>query len=119
MLAERNIDVSAPTVLNRVQTFGPRLAAASRRRRRRVERHWTVDEVFCFRGKRKLYLYHAVDAQGQVIDALLRDKRNRGSAEAFFRQAQVRTEATPQVVITDYHRPPSIRRPSNGIPPSF
>jgi hypothetical protein len=50
LLAERHIDVSARTVLNWVQTFGPQLAAALRMHRRRIGRKWTVDEVFCFRG---------------------------------------------------------------------
>jgi putative transposase len=59
-----------------------------------------VDEVFCFRGKRKLYLYRAVDEAGQVIDVLLRDKRDRASAEAFFRQALARTQMTPKAIIT-------------------
>src|SRR5262245_13857041 len=44
LLAERHIDVTARTVLNWVQTFGPQLAAALRLYRRRVGRHWTVDE---------------------------------------------------------------------------
>jgi putative transposase len=105
VLAERHIDVTARTVLNWVQTFGPQLAAALRRHRRRVGRQWTVDEVFCFRGKRKLYLYRAVDEHGQVIDVLLRDKRDRASAEAFFRQALARTDVTPKAVITDHHQP--------------
>jgi len=35
LLAERHIDVSARTVLNWVQTFGPQLAVALRRHRRR------------------------------------------------------------------------------------
>jgi putative transposase len=64
-----------------------------------------VDEVFCFRGKRKLCLYRAVDEHGQVIDVLLRDKRDRHSAAAFFRQALARTEVTPQAVVTDHHQP--------------
>ena len=101
LLAERHIDVTARTVLNWVQTFGPQLAAALRTHRRRVGQKWTVDEVFCFRGKQKLYLYRAVDEHGQVIDVLLRDKRDRASAEAFFRQALARTEVTPKAVITD------------------
>jgi putative transposase len=46
-----------------------------------------------------------VDAHGQVIDVLLRDKRNRASAEAFFRQAVGRTEVTPRAIITDHHQP--------------
>jgi IS6 family transposase len=105
LLAERHLDVTARTVLNWVQTFGPQLATALRTHRRRVGRTWTVDEVFCFRGKQKMYLYCAVDEHGQVIDVLLRDKRNRASAEAFFRQALARTEVTPQAVITDHHQP--------------
>jgi transposase-like protein len=105
LLAERNIDVSARTVLNWVQTFGPQLAAAIRGYRRRVGRKWTVDEVFCFRRKRKLYLYRAVDEHGQVIDVLLRDKRDWASAEAFFRQALARTDVTPKTVISDHHQP--------------
>jgi transposase-like protein len=48
-LAERGIDVSQRTVLRRVQTFGPLLAAGVRKRRRRPGRTWYVDEV-CFRG---------------------------------------------------------------------
>ena len=61
--------------------------------------------MFCFHGKQKFYFYRAVDAQGQVIDVLLRDKRDRASAEAFFRQAVARTEVTPSAVITDHHQP--------------
>ena len=60
LLTERHIDVSARTVLNWVQTFGQQLAAVLRQPRRRVGRTWTVDEMFCFRGRLKLYLYRAV-----------------------------------------------------------
>jgi len=105
LLAERHVDVTARTVLNWVQTFGPQLAAALRKHWRRVGRRWTVDEVFCFRGKQKLYLYRASDEHGQVIDVLLRDKRDRASAEAFFRHAVARTEVTPKAVITDHPQP--------------
>ncbi len=77
LLAERHIAVTARTVLNWVQTFGPQLAAALRKQRRGVGQKWTVDEVFCFRGKQKLYLYQASDEHGQVIDVLLRNKRDR------------------------------------------
>jgi len=36
---------------------------------------------------------------------LLRDKRDRASAEAFFRQALACTEVIPKAVITDHHQP--------------
>jgi transposase-like protein len=35
----------------------------------------------------------------------LRDKRNRASAEAFFRQALTRTDVSPEAIITDHHQP--------------
>src|SRR5262245_66317067 len=103
LLAERNIDVTARTVLNWVQTFGPQLAAELRKHRRRVGRKWTVDEVFCFRGKQKLYLYRAVDEHGQVIDVLLRDNRDRVRAEAFFRQALARSDVPFRPLCPKHH----------------
>jgi transposase-like protein len=105
LLAERHIDVSARTVLNWVQTLGSQLAQALHRHRRRIGRRWYVDEVFCFRGTQKCYLYRAVDQHGQVVDILLRDKRDRASAEAFFRRALGRTGRPPHTVVSDYHQP--------------
>ncbi len=64
-----------------------------------------MDEVFCFRGKQKRYLYRAVDQHGQVIDMLLRDKRDRASAEAFFRRTLSRTGMTPHTIVSDHHQP--------------
>ena len=66
LLAERNIDVWPRTVLNWVQTFAPQLATVIKRYRRRVGRKGTVDEVFCFRGKQKLYLAQTQQLRRQV-----------------------------------------------------
>ena len=106
-LAERGIDVSPRTVLRWVQTFGPLLAAAVRKHRRRPGRRWYVDEVFFFRdgGKEKRYLYRAVDEYGQVLDVLFRDHRDTASAEAFFRRALAATRVAPATIVTDHHQP--------------
>src|SRR5215475_14353660 len=115
LLAERHIDVSARAVLNWVQTFGPQLAKAVQSHRRRWGRRWYVDEVFCFRGKQKRYLYRAVDQHGQVIDILLRDKRDRASAEAFFRRTLGRTGITPHTIVSDHHQP-YVKAVTNTLP---
>ena len=60
--------------------------------------------MVCFRSQQKLHLYRAVDEQGQVIDVLFRDKRDRASADVVLRQAVARAEVTPQAVITDHHQ---------------
>src|SRR5579884_3345285 len=91
LLAERGIDVSHRTILNWVQAFGPRSAAAVRQHRRPVGRCWPADEVFLFHKRHKLSLYPAIDEAGAVIDILLREHRDTASAQAFFRQAIERT----------------------------
>src|SRR5262249_35484844 len=115
LLAERHIDVSARTVLNWVQTFGPLLAKALYNYRRRVGRRWYVDEVFCFRGKQKRYLYRAIDQHGQVIDILPRDKRDRASAEAFFHRTLSRIDQPPHTIVSDHHQP-YIKAVANTVP---
>lgn len=57
LLTERHIDVSARSVLNWGQTFGPQLAHTLRHHHRRVGRRWYVDEVFCFRGGALLQIF--------------------------------------------------------------
>jgi putative transposase len=107
LLAERGIDVSHRTILDWAQAFGPRLAAAVRRRRHPLGNRWTVDEVFLFRTGQKRYLYRAIDEDGVVVDVLLREQRDTASAQAFFRPAIERCGVVPDEVVTDHHRPSS------------
>jgi transposase-like protein len=100
-LAERGIDVSARTVLIWAHRFGPLLAAAARRAARPVGQRWWVDETYIRVRGRWAYLYRAVDEHGQVVDVLLRERRDLASARASFDQAIARRGARPKVVITD------------------
>jgi putative transposase len=45
-----------------------------------------------------------VDEAGQVVDVLLREKRDLESAEAFFVQTLKRRGVVPDEVVTDKHR---------------
>jgi len=108
LLAERGVDVSARTVLTWAHKFGPLLAAEGRRFARRVGRRWWTDETYVRVGGRWAYLYRAVDGAGQVVDVLLRERRDLDSARAFFAQAIARRGVRPRVVITDKH--PAYRR---------
>jgi transposase-like protein len=118
LLAERGIDVSARTVMTWTQTFGPQLATAARRHRRRLGRRWYIDEVFPFRGAVKRYLYRAVDEHGQVVDVLLRERRDLASAQAFFRRARATAETQPAAIVTDHHQP-YVRAAKQNLPGSL
>lgn len=65
---------------------------------------WHVDETYVRVGKTWAYLYRAVDEAGQVVDVLLREKRDLESAETFFTQAIKRRSIVPDEVVTDKHR---------------
>jgi transposase-like protein len=104
LLAERGLDVSRQTVAEWVQKFSGLLARAARRYAKRLGRRWFVDETYVRVGKRWGYLYRAVDEAGQVVDVLLREKRDMQSAKAFFEQAIKRRGVVPDEVVTDKHR---------------
>ncbi len=85
-----------------MQKFGALLAEAARRYAKRVGSRWFVDETYVRVGKQWTYLYRAVDEAGQVVDMLLREKRDVASAKAFFAQAIKRRGVVPDEVVTEY-----------------
>jgi putative transposase len=66
LLAERGILVSYETVRRWVNHFGPMIAADLRRRRSKPHTIWHLDEVYLKIDGRLVYLWRAVDAEGEV-----------------------------------------------------
>jgi transposase-like protein len=64
LLAERGILVSYETVRRWVNHFGPIIAADLRRRRSKPHTIWHLDEVYLKIDGRLVYLWRAVDAEG-------------------------------------------------------
>src|SRR5262245_49995391 len=71
LLAERGIVVSHETVRRWVNHFGPAIAADLRKRRLKPHTVWHLDEVYLRIGGRLVYLWRAVDAEGEVLDVLV------------------------------------------------
>ena len=115
LLAERGVDVSARTVLHWVQKFGPLLARAGRRAATRLGQRWWCDETYVRVGGKWAYLYRAIDEAGQVVDVLLRARRDLDSARAFFVLATFRRRAKPDEAITDKH-PAYVRAVREEVP---
>ena len=68
LLAERGITVSYETVRRWVNHFGSEIAADLRKRRPRPHSTWHLDEVYIKIDGRLVYLWRAVDAEGEVLD---------------------------------------------------
>ena len=65
---------------------------------------WYVDETYLKVHGKWCYLYRAIDHDGNLVDSLLSEKRNREAAQRFFKQAVAVVGHTPKSVTTDGHR---------------
>ncbi len=69
LLAERGVPVSYETIRRWVNHFGPMIAADLRKRRLKPHTTWHLDEVYLKKKYgRMVYLWRAVDAEGEVLD---------------------------------------------------
>jgi putative transposase len=84
-----------------VNNFGPTIAAHLRRRRPKPHATWRLDEVYLKIGGRMVYLWRAVDAEGEVLDVLVQSKRNNHAALKLMRKLLKKCGFVPDRWITD------------------
>ena len=101
LLAERGIAVSYETVRRWVNHFGPMIAAPLRKRRPKPHATWHLDEVYLKIDGRMVYLWRAVDAEGEVLDVLVQSKRNKHAALKLMRKLLKKYAIVPERMITD------------------
>ena len=101
VLAERGIAVSYETIRRWVNHFEPIIAADLRKRRPRPHSIWHMDEVYLKIGGRMVYLWRAVDAEGEVLDVLVQSKRNKHAAMKLMRKLLRKYGFVPDQLVTD------------------
>jgi putative transposase len=65
---ERGLDISYETVRRWVLKFGPLIARKLRQRRPRPSDRWYLDEMVVRIAGRRMYLWRAVDHEGEILD---------------------------------------------------
>ena len=83
----RGAEIDHSTLQRWVKRFVPLIDKRVRRRKKAVNRSWRMDETYIKLNGKWVYLYRAVDSQGNTIDFLLRSRRNAIAAKAFFKKA--------------------------------
>ena len=68
LMAQRGIDVSYETIRCWTIKFGPLIARRLKKRRGSPTGRWHLDEMVCKIGGRRMYLWRAVDDEGEVLD---------------------------------------------------
>ena len=101
LMLKRGVIVSYETIRRWCSKFGQQYANALRRRRPRPGDKWHLDEVFVTINGERRYLWRAVDQDGNVLDVLVQNRRDKAAARRFFRRLLKRTGAVPRVIVTD------------------
>ncbi len=101
LLAERGIEVSYETIRRWVARFGPQIVRRLRRSRPRAHPQWHLDEMFVSFGGKKMYLWRAVDQNGEVLDVLVQPKRDKRAALKLMRRLLKRQGFAPSTLVTD------------------
>ena len=102
LLTERGIGLSYETIRRWVDHLGPMIAADLCKRQPRLHTAWHLDEVYLKIDGRMVYLWRAVDAEGEVLDVLVQAKRNKRAALRLMRKLLKNFGFVPQVLVTDH-----------------
>jgi putative transposase len=101
LLAERGLDISYETVRRWVAKFGQAYARRLRRSRTRPTARWHLDEMVVRIGGKHMYLWRAVDDEGEVLDMLVQRRRDKTAAVRLMRKLIRKLGFAPEVLITD------------------
>jgi len=105
LLFERGIDVSHETVRYWWNKFGPLFAGDIRRQRinrMRGFRHWHrhLDEMYVKVNGEMVYLWRAVDQEGEILESYVTKTRDKIAAPTFMKRA-LKRHGSPESITTD------------------
>jgi len=89
------------TIRQWAMRFGPAIAGDLRSRRPRPHGQWHLDEMFVSIGGKWMYLWRAVDAEGEVLDCLVQSCRDKRAAKKLMRKLLKKQGFAPSHLVTD------------------
>ncbi len=87
MMRERGLQVDHTTIYRWVQRYAPELEKRCRPHLKACNDSWRVDETYIKVRKIWMYLYRAVDSEGNTLEFLLSPTRDAEAAKRFFVKA--------------------------------
>ncbi len=105
LLSERGIDVCHETVRHWWNRFGPMFAADIRRQRTSRMRgfrqwRWHLDEMYVKLNGEMVYLWRAVDQEGEILESFVTKTRDKAAALTFMKKA-LKRHGSPEAITTD------------------
>ena len=105
LLFERGYDLCHETVRLWWNRFGPMFAGEIRRKRvnrmRNVRQwRWHLDEMYVKLNGEMVYMWRAVDHEGEILESFITKKRDKSAALTFMKKA-LKRHGSPAVIVTD------------------
>jgi len=86
LMDARGVDVSYETIRCWTITFGPQIARQLKKLRPSPSPWWHLDEVVCSIGEKHIFLWRAVDDEGEVLDVVVQRRRDTDAALKLLRR---------------------------------
>ena len=104
LLLQRGCEVSHETIRNWEFRFAPMVSERLRAKRRgNAGRSWYLDQTYVKVSGRWCYLYRAIDRDGNLLDSMLSEHRDRQAARRFLRRLLDASPRRPLRLTTDKH----------------
>jgi transposase-like protein len=101
LLAQRGVEVSYETIRCWTVKFGRQFAYNLRRSRPKPTGRWHLDEMVVKIGGKRMFLWRAVDDEGEVLDMLVQERRNKSAALRLLRKLLKNQGVRPETIVTD------------------
>jgi putative transposase len=99
MMAERGISVDHANIGRWLVRYSPKLLEQFNRRKHPISRKWHVDETYIKVRGRWMYLYRAIDSNGDTVEFWFSERRNLAAAKCFLNKALKRHGRPERIVI--------------------
>ena len=99
MMTERGISVDHAAVHRWVVRYSSELLERFNRRKRAVTGKWRIDETYIKARGCWMYLYRAIDSDGDTVELWFSERRNLAAAKRFMRKALKRHGRPERIVI--------------------
>jgi transposase-like protein len=101
LLAERGLHISDETRRRWVLKFGSAFARNLRRLRSKATSTWHLDERMVSIQGQRLYLWRAVDSEGEILDVLVQPRRDKVAALKLMPKLLKKQGYAPNALVTD------------------
>jgi putative transposase len=101
LLAERGLEIRNETIRRWVLKFGPVVARNLRRVRPVPHSQWHLDEMVVSIAGRRMYMWRAVDSEGEVLEVLVQPRRDKAAALRLVKKLLKWQGFAPTVIVTD------------------